>query len=105
VKIVARARLKARPIQPVFHSQSFRLHISFLGVEADAAFPGTKIKETRKMRIAGPTPAANARLVVEIVSVTTGNDIFRSTRENGRWDGLVKLRPPAIPAIILEYVS
>jgi hypothetical protein len=58
--------------------------MSFLGVDDEAALPGTKMKETRNTMTAGATPAAHTNIVVVIVSLTTGKEMLRSTRENGR---------------------
>jgi hypothetical protein len=58
----------ARPIQPIFHSQSFLLQISALDVPLLAVGPGTKSMHTTKMMPAGAINETRIRSHVGMVS-------------------------------------
>lgn len=62
------AQDKARPVQPVNHSHSFRLQIRPFGVDLETVGPGTRIKETTRMMSAGAATALKIRVDVEIFS-------------------------------------
>ena len=59
---------KARPIQAVFHSQNFLRHIKLFGVPLLAVGPGTKIRQTKKVTIAGITSPMTINSHVGMVS-------------------------------------
>ena len=59
---------KARPIQAVFHSQSFLRHIKLFGVPLFAVGPGTNIRQTKKVMSAGMMRAMSINSHVGIVS-------------------------------------
>ena len=100
------ARERASPIQPVFNSHSFRLHISDFGVPLLAVGPGTKIKQTKKIITPGAIKEQSMRSHVGIVSwCSKGKDIERSTGENGRWKGVIYSHAAPTAAMPLSIVS
>ena len=93
----------ASPIQPVFHSQSFLLQMSDVGVPRLAVGPGTKTMQTRKMMAAGITSETTTSSQVGIISdVWKGYDMSRLTRENGRLKGVRYSQPAPTAAIALR---
>ena len=79
------ARPSASPIQAVFHSHSFILHIRDFGTSCDSPGPGLKTSVTKAVMIAGIINAIVTRRPVDIFSCSTyGKDISGSTGENGR---------------------
>ena len=104
MKAVARER--ARPIQPMFHSQSFLLQMSDLGVPLLAVGPGTKTMHTTKMMPAGITSETSTSSHVGIVSLCwKGYEMLRSTGEKGRLYGKMYSQPPPTAAMALLVVS
>lgn len=100
------ARERARPIHPVFHSQSFLLQINDLGVPLLAVGPGTKIRQTMRMMAAGATSEIITRSHVGIVSwFSNGYDIERSTSEKGRWNGSMYSQPAPTAAIAIITIQ
>lgn len=69
VRIHAVAQDNARPVQPANHSHSFLFHINPLGIDLGTVGPGTNMKTTMVMIIAGAISAIAKRAAVEIVSV------------------------------------
>lgn len=65
------AHESARPIQPVFHSQSLRRQIRAFP-EPVVVGPGTKIMTMKKMMMAGAIKDTTTRTAVETVSLTSG---------------------------------
>lgn len=63
------ARERAKPIHPVFHSQSFLLQISAFGVPRSAVGPGTKTRDTNMTMAAGMTRETTTRSHVGIFSL------------------------------------
>jgi hypothetical protein len=90
VNMKAVARERARPIQPAFNSHIFRFHTSDFGVDLLTVGPGTKKRQTMKTAPAGTTKAMTIRSHVGMVSFASyGYDMERSTKENGRWKGVM----------------
>lgn len=96
----------ARPIQPVFHSQSFLLQMSDLGVPRSAVGPGTQTRHTIMTMAAGAMSETTTRSHVGIISlVWYGYDIERSTGEKGRRKGSTYSQPPAMAAMAMMTIQ
>lgn len=100
------ARESARPIQPVFHSQSFLLQISDFGVPRSAVGPGTQMRHTMKTMAAGAMRDTTTRSHVGIISlVWYGYDMSRLTGEKGRLNGSTYSQPPAMAAMAMMTIQ
>ena len=79
------ASAKARPSQPVFHSQSLLLKIAVLGVPLRTVGPGTKMSDIAKIITAGATRPTTAKTAEDTFSFSTkGKEMSGSVREKGR---------------------
>lgn len=96
------ASASASPIQAVFHSHSFNLHMRDFGVSCDTPDPGVNTSVTKAITRAGIISAIVKRRPVDIFSCSTyGKDRSGSTGENGRWFGVIFQKPAPIAAIPL----
>lgn len=81
MKKKAEARAKARPSQPVFHSQSLLLRMAALGVPLRFVGPGTKRNDIAKIITAGATRPTTTKTAVDTFSSSTkGKEMSGSVR-------------------------
>ena len=96
----------ARPIQPMFHSQSFLRQMSALDVPPAAVALGTRTMQTTKMMPAGAMSEMTTSSHVGIVSwCWNGYEMLRSTGEKGRLYGKTYSQPAPTAAMALDVVS
>lgn len=85
VKKKVEASDRARPSQPVFHSQSLLLTMAALGVPLRTVGPGTKRSDTAHMITAGATKPTTAKTAEDTFSFSTyGKEMSGSVSEKGR---------------------
>ncbi len=99
-KVVAKA--SASPIQAVFHSHSFILHMRDFGAPCETPGPGVNTNATKAVMRAGMTNAMVTKRPVDIFSCSTyGKDMSGSTGENGLWFGFFFQKPAPTAAMPL----